>query len=87
LRVSSSASFIVGSSWNKVLHDGVFVTDSSVLNGSADYGTAAISLMAKGTKDFELVLYTKTGMGDGQQANNPGYKTSILLQEFPGITM
>jgi molybdopterin-containing oxidoreductase family iron-sulfur binding subunit len=37
----SSASFIVGSSWNKVLHDGVFVTDSSVLNGSADYGTAA----------------------------------------------
>jgi hypothetical protein len=33
LRVSS-ASFIVGSSWNKVLHDGVFVTDSSVLNGS-----------------------------------------------------
>jgi hypothetical protein len=33
--------FIVGSSWNKVLHDGVFCTDSSVLNGSADYGTAA----------------------------------------------
>ena len=26
---------------------------------------------------MELVLYTKTGMGDGQQANNP------WLQEFP----
>src|SRR5690606_39402774 len=27
--------------------------------------------------DFDLVLYTKIGMGDGQQANNP------WLQEFP----
>ncbi|MGB0256407.1 MAG: hypothetical protein ACPF9N_04155, partial [Flavobacteriaceae bacterium] len=26
---------------------------------------------------MQLVLYTKTGMGDGQQANNP------WLQEFP----
>jgi molybdopterin-containing oxidoreductase family iron-sulfur binding subunit len=43
------------------------------------YGTAARTLAAnsKGTKIFELVLYTKTGMGDGQQANNP------WLQEFP----
>jgi molybdopterin-containing oxidoreductase family iron-sulfur binding subunit len=42
------------------------------------YGTAARTLAnSKGTKDFELVLYTKTGMGDGQQANNP------WLQEFP----
>jgi hypothetical protein len=43
---------------------------------------------SKGTKDFELVLYTKTGMGDGQQANNPGYKSFLILsQEFLGITM
>ena len=27
--------------------------------------------------EMTLVLYTKTGMGDGQQANNP------WLQEFP----
>ena len=27
--------------------------------------------------DMELTLYTKIGMGDGQQANNP------WLQEFP----
>ena len=32
---------------------------------------------SKSAAGFELVLYTKTGMGDGQQANNP------WLQEFP----
>jgi molybdopterin-containing oxidoreductase family iron-sulfur binding subunit len=32
-----------------------------------------------------LVLYTKTGMGDGQQANNPGYKSFRSYQEFLGI--
>ncbi len=32
---------------------------------------------AQAAKGFELVLYTKTGLGDGQQANNP------WLQELP----
>jgi molybdopterin-containing oxidoreductase family iron-sulfur binding subunit len=75
---ASSVGFISGSSWNKVLHDGVYVNESAVLSGSADYVTAA-ALLAKSKKEdnFELVLYTKTGMGDGQQANNP------WLQEFP----
>ncbi|WP_435135028.1 TAT-variant-translocated molybdopterin oxidoreductase [Formosa sp. A9] len=39
---------------------------------------AASKLVASATSEgLELVLYTKTGMGDGQQANNP------WLQEFP----
>ena len=76
---ASSASVITGSSWNKVLHDGVFVGDSQSLSGgSADYSAAANALAkSKSSAGFELVLYTKTGMGDGQQANNP------WLQEFP----
>ncbi|OMQ11098.1 TAT-variant-translocated molybdopterin oxidoreductase [[Flexibacter] sp. ATCC 35103] len=76
---ANSASIIVGSSWNKVLHDGVFVIGSSALSaGSVDYATAANAVAkSKSAGDFELVLYTKTGMGDGQQANNP------WLQEFP----
>ena len=76
---ASSAGIIAGSSWNKVLHDGIFVIGSTALSaGSFDY-TAAASAVSKSrsTGDFELVLYTKTGMGDGQQANNP------WLQEFP----
>ncbi|OXE97653.1 quinol:cytochrome c oxidoreductase iron-sulfur protein precursor [Flavobacterium araucananum] len=76
---ANSASVIVGSSWNKVLHDGVFVIGSSALAaGSVDYSAAASAVAkSKSAGDFELVLYTKTGLGDGQQANNP------WLQEFP----
>lgn len=76
---ANSAAIIAGSSWNKVLHDGVFVIGSTALStGSFDYSAAASAISkSKSTGDFELVLYTKTGMGDGQQANNP------WLQEFP----
>jgi len=76
---ASSAGIIAGSSWNKVLHDGVFVIGSTALSaGSFDYtGAASAVSKSRSTGDFELVLYTKTGMGDGQQANNP------WLQEFP----
>ncbi|WP_414000063.1 TAT-variant-translocated molybdopterin oxidoreductase [Flavobacterium sp. W1B] len=75
---ANSASFISGSTWNSVLHDGIFVGTSQALSGSADHATAAAELAkSKASNDFELVLYTKTGMGDGQQANNP------WLQEFP----
>jgi len=76
---ATATSYIVGSTWNKVLHDGlVFSGATAIAGGTADYSGAAAAL-AKATpsKDFELVLYTKTGLGDGQQANNP------WLQEFP----
>jgi len=75
----NSAGVIAGASWNKVLHDGVFVIGSTALSaGSFDYATAANAVSkSKSAGDFELILYTKTGMGDGQQANNP------WLQEFP----
>jgi molybdopterin-containing oxidoreductase family iron-sulfur binding subunit len=62
-----------------VLHDGVFVgVIPTASAGSADYAAAASTLSkSKAAEAFELVLYTKTGLGDGQQANNP------WLQEFP----
>ncbi|WP_316633327.1 TAT-variant-translocated molybdopterin oxidoreductase [uncultured Flavobacterium sp.] len=76
---ANSAGIIAGSSWNKVLHDGVFVIGSTALSGgSVDYAAAANAVSkSKAAGGFELVLYTKTGLGDGQQANNP------WLQEFP----
>ena len=75
----ASASMMVGTTWNKVLHDGIVVTETAGLSGgSADFSGAAAALaQAKPAKGLELVLYTKTGLGDGQQANNP------WLQEFP----
>ena len=74
----NSASYTSGSTWNKVLHDGIFGTSTGIAGGTADYSAAANALaQSKPDQNFELVLYTKTGLGDGQQANNP------WLQEFP----
>ena len=75
----TAATYLGLSSWNQVLHDGIISTgNSSLSGGTADYSGAATALASsKALADFELVLYTKTGLGDGQQANNP------WLQEFP----
>ncbi|SFW68600.1 quinol:cytochrome c oxidoreductase iron-sulfur protein precursor [Sinomicrobium oceani] len=92
-----STSLLGSGSWNKALHDGVFVASAPVaVAGIADNqqddaeateastavpaGNAAgmaRKLAAAKADGLELVLYPKTGMGDGQQANNP------WLQEFP----
>jgi molybdopterin-containing oxidoreductase family iron-sulfur binding subunit len=65
-----------GSSWSKALHDGVFSSTYS-----ADY--SSLPATATPARHFDtgeamaLCLYTKTGLGDGRQANNP------WLQELP----
>jgi MoCo/4Fe-4S cofactor protein with predicted Tat translocation signal len=76
---SNAANYISGSSWNKVVHDGVIVNEVVASSGgTADYSAAATALaQSKTASGFELNLYSKTGLGDGQQANNP------WLQEFP----
>ena len=76
---ANAASNTNGASWNQTVHDGVFVGASSGVSGGSANFAAAASALASSTsaKGFELVLYTKTGLGDGQQANNP------WLQEFP----
>lgn len=78
LKANSVASTI-GSSWNKVLHDGVYVIGSTALAGGLIDSAAAANAVSKSKSagELELVLYTKTGLGDGQHANNP------WLQEFP----
>ena len=76
---ANSVNYLNGTSWNKAVHDGLVVgTSTGASAGSAGFSAAAAALAnTTATKDFELVLYTKTGLGDGQQANNP------WLQEFP----
>jgi molybdopterin-containing oxidoreductase family iron-sulfur binding subunit len=66
-----------GKSWNQSLHDGIVIAESTPLSGSADASAAATKLASAKAPKFELHLYSKVGMGDGQQANNP------WLQEFP----
>ena len=66
-------------SWNKAIHDGVYSLDKKVNfnNSSIDIVNSINALTKNNTKNYELFLYSKIGMGDGQRANNP------WLQEFP----
>ena len=68
-----------GNSWNKTLHDGFLSsTDAMGYNEvSFDVSSQIKTLSSASATAMSLVLYPKTGMGDGQQANNP------WLQEFP----
>ena len=68
-----------GKSWNKTLHDGFYVgNSSSKQNQYRDSVADAVRSLSAATQDgYTLNLYTKTGIGDGQQANNP------WLQELP----
>ena len=79
LKESWNADVLGGTSWNQALHDGIFTTEfsSEVTALEVDIDAAASALAAIKGSDLELALYTKTGMGDGQMANNP------WLQEFP----
>ena len=69
-----------GSSWNQALHDGIYVSDKKIKNllfKNRDLSSSVKQLLSTNTDDFELTLYPKISMGDGQQANNP------WLQEMP----
>ena len=78
-----------GNSFTQALHDGVYVgsisaseietvvTDETPSTESTGDAARALAASVKSSEGLELVLYPKTGMGDGQQANNP------WLQEFP----
>ena len=75
---SFSATSLAGKSWNLAVHDGFVASVASPLSASsANYSAAASALAQAKSSNFDLVLYSKIGMGDGQQANNP------WLQEFP----
>lgn len=74
-----AATVAPGVTWNTLVHNGFYAFEASTVAATGvDFQSAANKLSsAKKTNGFDLVFYTKTGMGDGQQANNP------WLQEFP----
>ncbi|WP_242202892.1 TAT-variant-translocated molybdopterin oxidoreductase [Aestuariivivens insulae] len=85
------ATILGGSSFNQALHDGIYVgniateTEEATTSNTVEEAQEAVASnaaqalvsSAKAANGLALTLYTKTGMGDGQQANNP------WLQEFP----
>lgn len=83
LKTFASASILGGGSWNTALHNGFIkrdvISEDIIFESTVSVANAAakLSSAAKKSSGFELNLYTKTGLGDGKQANNP------WLQEFP----
>ena len=76
---ANSASLLGGTSFNKALYNGINPSTNSTTLSYAG-GNAAQAVAELGNfkaSELELVLYTKTSMGDGTQANNP------WLQELP----
>jgi molybdopterin-containing oxidoreductase family iron-sulfur binding subunit len=86
---ASSSSIIVGATWNKIVHDGVYVGVSQALSaGSVDYSAASTLSRSKAAAGFELVLYTKTGMETVNRLIILGYKSFLILsRECLGIIM
>ncbi|WP_353148988.1 TAT-variant-translocated molybdopterin oxidoreductase [Flavobacterium sp.] len=73
-----AAANLGGKSWNQAVHDGFVVTAAGNVSAQAgNFGASATKLSTAKSNGLDLVLYSKVGMGDGQQANNP------WLQEFP----
>ena len=78
-----NSNILRSSSWNKALHDGIYLSKSKKSKIPLRSNTNSIDKSFNIIENdhslniFELNIYPKTGMGDGQHANNP------WLQEFP----
>ncbi len=84
-----NADVLQGGSWNQALQDGVYAAPVAAVEETTasdseeeqpeivSIASAVRSLVNSTSSGTELVLYSKVGMGDGRQANNP------WLQEFP----
>ncbi|GGK55678.1 MULTISPECIES: TAT-variant-translocated molybdopterin oxidoreductase [Flavobacteriaceae] len=80
LKETWNTEVLEGKSWNQALHDGVFTAElptEEITLSEVDIDAAGSELAKITGSEFELSLYTKTGLGDGQMANNP------WLQELP----
>ncbi len=77
---ANATGILGGTSFNQALYNGLNAVATEATNLSYAGGNAAQAVAELGrfkASDLELVLYTKTSIGDGTQANNP------WLQELP----
>ena len=66
-----------GKTWGKSLQDGYYNDFSSFNLRPRKLSSSISSISENRPEEFSLVLYSKTGIGDGSQSSNP------WLQEFP----
>lgn len=76
---ANAGTILGGTSFNKALYNGFVATANATMLSYAGGNAAQAVAELSGFKasELELVLYTKTSIGDGTQANNP------WLQELP----
>jgi molybdopterin-containing oxidoreductase family iron-sulfur binding subunit len=76
---ANAPSILGGTSFNQALYNGFNAGNvtGNLSYAGGDAAKASSELKAFKASELELVLYTKTSMGDGTQANNP------WLQELP----
>ncbi|WP_336730864.1 TAT-variant-translocated molybdopterin oxidoreductase [Chryseobacterium sp. VD8] len=76
---ANATSILGATSFNKALYNGINASsNATTLSYAGGNGAQAVAELGSfKASDLELVLYTKTAMGDGTQANNP------WLQELP----
>jgi molybdopterin-containing oxidoreductase family iron-sulfur binding subunit len=81
---ANAGTLITGSTWNQVLHDGIYVGVASAASASSDYSAAANAL-AKAKAASGLSIPRQVWVTVSKQITL-GYK-SFGLQEFLGIIM
>lgn len=76
---ANAVTLLGGTSFNQALYNGFNAANitASLSYAGGDASKAVAELNGFKASDLELVLYTKTSLGDGTQANNP------WLQELP----
>jgi len=70
---NNATSLLNGNSFNKALYNGINAdgSTSSLAYTGGNAAQAVAELSGFKSANFELQLYTKTGIGDGTQSNNP----------------
>tara|TARA_B100000575_G_scaffold169651_1_gene135745 strand:+ start:1559 stop:4615 length:3057 start_codon:yes stop_codon:yes gene_type:complete len=66
-----------GKSWGKSLQDGFYYSYQNLNLKRIKSRLSPANVISEKNDSLSLILYTKTGLGDGQQSSNP------WLQEFP----
>jgi molybdopterin-containing oxidoreductase family iron-sulfur binding subunit len=80
VKANWTSTVLNGMSWNQALHDGTFnmsIDPTDAVVNDVNIAASVSALANVKSAGLELALYTKTGLGDGQMANNP------WLQELP----
>ncbi len=77
IKINWRTNILKGKTWGKSLQDGFYYSYENTAPRRLKTSLNLDNLPSENNDELELILYTKIGLGDGQQSSNP------WLQEFP----